>query len=231
MSRVCEDASHYIESLANREFSLLQNRLQEDTKDSEQSYFEAQLLTRQALNENRDNFSAIITRLRDRLEGLVLKNHPSDEKERSRLQEDINTSKQCLEVCKAAREVSCQKTYRIGEVIADGDSNQAVVTTLADLFDTKKAVSKGNSAQLVGSMTEEALRHLTEKRYSSRFGSLTQESAPAEAFTTGLLSINKSKTARPAYASQTRHGEQAPELKGGYGRPSSNERKKRDGLE
>lgn len=229
--RVCDDARHYIESLTSREFLLLQRRPQEDTKDSEQSCFEAQLLTRQALNDNRDNFSAIITQLRDRLERLVLKNDPSDEKERSRLQEDINTSKQCLEVCKAAKEVSSQKIYRIGEVIADGDSDQVVVTTLADLFDIKKAVSKGNSAQLVGSMTEEALRYLTEKRYGSRFGLVTQESAPAEAFTTGLPSINESKTARQAYASQTSHGERAPELKGGYNRPSSNERRKRGGLE
>lgn len=226
--RVCEDAKHYIESLESREFSLLQERPKQEAKDSEQNCFEAQLLTRQALNENRDNFSAIISQLRDRLESLVLKNDPSDEKERARLQDDINTSKQCLEVCKAAREVSCQKIYRIGEVIADGDSDQVVVTTLADLFDIKKAVSKGNSAQLVGSMTEEALRHLTEMRYSSRFGSLTRESAPAEVFTAGLPSINESKTARPTYASQTSHSEQPSELKGGYGRPSSNERRKRE---
>ncbi|GKZ67834.1 hypothetical protein AnigIFM50267_002386 [Aspergillus niger] len=129
--RVCEDARHYIESLANRKFSLLQNRPQDSAKDNEQDWFEAQLIARQALNENHDKFSAIINQLRDRLESLVLKNKPGDEKERSRLREDINTSMQCLEVCKAAKEVSRQKIYRVGEVIADGDSDQVVVTTLA----------------------------------------------------------------------------------------------------
>lgn len=229
--RVCDDARHYIESLASREFLLPQRRPQDGTKDSEQSCFEAQLLTRQVLNDNRDSFSAIITQLRDRLEKVVLGNDPSDEKERSRLQEDINTSKQCLEVCKAASEVSAQKIYRIGEVIADGNSDQVVVNTLADLFDITKAVSKGNSAQLVGSMTEEGLRFLTEKRYSGRPGLPTKESTPAEAFTTVLPSTNVSKPSRPAYASQTSHGEQTSELKEGYNRPSSNERRKRDGLE
>jgi hypothetical protein len=224
--RVCEDARHYIESLASREFSLLQDQTQDNAKDNEQDWFKAQSLTRQALNENRDNFSAIISQLRDRLESLVLKNNPSDEKERARLLEDINTSKQCLEVCKAAKEVSCQKIYRIGEVIADGDSDQVVVTTLADLFDIKKAVSTGNSAQLVGSMTEEALNRLTERRYTSRFGSLPQ--VPAEAFNAGLpLAANEPKAARPAVASQTSHGESSPELKETYARPSSNDRRKR----
>ncbi|KAJ5413759.1 hypothetical protein N7509_000386 [Penicillium cosmopolitanum] len=191
--RVCEDARHCIESIGIREFSLLQDRSQNNAEDDGDKRFQAQLLTRQALDENRDSFSLIISQLRNRLESLILKNDPSDEKERARLQEDINSSKQCLEVCRVASEVSNQKTYRIGEVIAEGDSDQVVVTTLADLFDIKRAVSQGNSAQLVGSMTDEALRHLTERRYSSRFGSHTQKSAPAGSSTSDLPSINKTK--------------------------------------
>lgn len=82
------------------------------------------------------------------------------------------TSKKCLEVCRVASEVSNRKEYRDGEVIADGESDQVVVNTLAGIFDVKKVSSLGNSAQLVGSMTEEALRDLTEKRkrYNGRFG-------------------------------------------------------------
>lgn len=109
--------------------------------------------------------------------------------------------------------MSSQKTYRIGEVIADGDSDQAVVTTLADLFDIKRAVSQGNSAQLVGSVTDEALRHLTERRYSSRFGSHTQKPAPAGSSTSELPSINETKTGRPVFAPETSHGEQSADLK------------------
>lgn len=51
-----------------------------------------------------------------------------NEKERLGLQEDIQTSKQCLEVCKVVSEISRQKIYRIGEVVADGDSDQVLVT-------------------------------------------------------------------------------------------------------
>ena len=62
-----------------------------------------------------------------------------------------------------AGEFSRQKVSKFGEVVADGDSDQVVVTTLADLFDIGEALSKDNSAQLIGSMTGEILRHLTEE--------------------------------------------------------------------
>jgi hypothetical protein len=42
---------------------------------------------------------------------------------------------------------SAKVVTRIGEVVADGDSDQVVVTTLADLFDIKKAISRDSSAQ------------------------------------------------------------------------------------
>lgn len=224
--RICEDASHYIESLTNQESALLHEGPRNATQDDGQNCFEAQTLTRQALDENRDSFAMIIGQLRSRLESLVLKNDPSDENERSRLLSDINTSKQCLEVCKVASEVSTQKEYRVGEVVADGDSDQVVVNTLADIFDVKKALSLGNSAQLVGSMTEEALRHLTEKRYSSRFGAFTQESDAADAISTRLPSAGEAKKSRGSFPSPKNHDEQSPRPKARHN-PSSNEVRKR----
>ncbi|KAJ5313973.1 OPT oligopeptide transporter [Penicillium atrosanguineum] len=224
--RICEDASHYIESLTNQESSILHKTLQDATEDSGQNYFEAQTITRQALDENRDSFAMIIGQLRRRLESLILKNDPSDENERSRLLSDIDTSKQCLEVCKVASEVSTQKIYRIGEVVADGDSDQVVVNTLADLFDVKKALSLGTSAQLVGSMTEEALRHLAEKRYSSRFGAFVQEPNPADAVSTRLPSAGENRKGRGSFPSSKDHDEQSPRPRARHN-PSSNEVRKR----
>lgn len=174
--RICEDARSYIESLTDREPSLQHETTPEHPKD-DQNQFEAQMLTRKALDENRDKFAELIGRLRGRLESSVLDGGDND---RARLQEDINNYKQCLELCKrASDEVSRQKIHSIGEAIADGDSDQLVVITLADLFDVKKAVSRGRSAQLVGSMTDETLRQLSEDRYSSRFGALANPMADA----------------------------------------------------
>lgn len=173
--RICEDAKSFIESLTQRESAVLQEVPRNVTSDDVEKRFEAQLLTRQTLDENRAGFTDIISRLQARLNSLITNGNRSSE-ERLALQEDIQISRQCLEVCNMASEVSRQKIYRIGEVVADGDSDQVVVTTLADLFDIKKALSKGTSAQLVGSMTDESLQNLTDKRYSSRFGAVDSKS-------------------------------------------------------
>ncbi|CBF81933.1 hypothetical protein AN5423.2 [Aspergillus nidulans FGSC A4] len=173
--RICEDAKNFIESLTQRESAVLQEVPRNVTLDDVEKRFEAQLLTRQTLDENRAGFADIISRLQARLNSLITNGNRSSE-ERLALQEDIQISRQCLEVCNMANEVSRQKIYRIGEVVADGDSDQVVVNTLADLFDIKKALSKDTSAQLVGSMTDASLQNLTDKRYSSRFGAVDSKS-------------------------------------------------------
>jgi hypothetical protein len=225
--RICEDARSYIESLSNRESSLLQDAPQSAGEDYMPNSFEAQLLTRQALDENMDSFAKIIGHLRKRLETLVLNEDPENDNERLRLQADINISKQCLDVCKVASEVSRQKIYRIGEVIADGDSDQVVVTTLADLFDIKKALSKDNSAQLVGSMTDESLQHLTERRYSSRFGALVGDSSPAEAGASSSPSVFEIRNGKNTFPPQSGNDEQSPGPKTSQNKPSPNEMRKR----
>ena len=220
--RVCEDAKSYIESLEIRESAILSDSFGSAIENDVQNMFEAQFLTRQALEKNRDSFAGIIRHLQKRLESQVLSDN-NNEKERLGLEEDIQTSKQCLEVCKLAGEISRQKIYRIGEVVADGDSDQVVVTTLADLFDIKKAHSKGNSAQLVGSMTEEALRHLTEKRYSSRFAALNTRSA--DFVTTGSPSDLEIQTGDSSNGTSDEEQNAVPTIR--RNKPSPNEMRKR----
>lgn len=191
--RICEDAKQFLESL-NTKSTVLQDG-KDATRNDEQHNFEAQLLTRQALDKNRDNFASIIGRLQDRLQDLIFNHNPNDDNERRRLLEDINASKQCLEVCKVASEASSQKIYRVGEVVAEGDSDQVVANTLADLFDVKKAISKDHSAQLIGSMSGQDLRFLAEKRYGSRFGALPLESNSATCVTS---TVNTDGEVKPA---------------------------------
>jgi len=166
--RICQDAKSYLESLASKDPTLLQDVPSWSSANDLRDQFEAQLLTRQALVENQTSFVNIITRLRERLESVVL---DGDASERSQLQEDIQTSRQCLEVCKlASNEVSSQKIHIIGDATADGDSDQVVVTTLADMFKVGNTTSKNRSALLVGSMSDEALMQVSNDRYNSRFG-------------------------------------------------------------
>ncbi|KIM98314.1 hypothetical protein OIDMADRAFT_128322 [Oidiodendron maius Zn] len=224
---ICEDAKSYIESLSNRESTLLQEAPQDVTEDDIQSSFEAQLLTRQALYQNRDSLAEIIGRLQERLKSLLLNGDPGNDNERLRLQKDIDISKQCLEVCKVASEVSHQKIYRVGEAIADGDSDQVVITTLADLFHVKTAKSTGNSAQLIGSTTEETLRHIIDKRYSSRFGTSASDSVRVQTATTTSPSVSETQKSKNSVPPQAGNDEQLHGPDARPSRPSPNEMRKR----
>ncbi|KAH6621817.1 hypothetical protein C7974DRAFT_397189, partial [Boeremia exigua] len=218
--RICEDAKLFLESL-ERQSTVLQDG-KDATGTDEQHSFEAQLLTSQALGKNRDNFVSIIGQLQDRLQALILNDNPKDDKERKRLLEDINASKQCLEVCKVASEATSQKIYRVGEVVADGDSDQVVANTLADLFDVKKAISKDRSAQLVGCMSGEDLRFLAERRYQSRFGAFVPE--PNVPVPPGqIVDTERETKSTPRQTSPSSHAQSRPKGE----KPSPNEIRKR----
>lgn len=132
--RVCEDASNYIETLTARESSLLQAVSRADVEDDTKEDFEARVLTRQALDSSRATLLGVVNSLGERLQSVVMNKGGDNERERMRLQEDIDVSKQCLHMCKVASEMSHQKIHRVGEALAEDNSDQVVVTTLADLF-------------------------------------------------------------------------------------------------
>ena len=207
--RVCEEATSYIQDLSTRASSLL------PTIDTHGLY-EAQTQVRQALNETRDSLSKTSVRLARRLESLVNEEASDGDDERAKLRSDIEVSKQCLDVCSAADEISRERIYRVGEAVADGDSDQVLVTTLADLFDIKKAVSKDRSAQLLGLMTSEDLRHQTEMRYSSRFGALPVRSQPS----------GRPQSTSPGDKRHSQMGDRG-HPPGAKDKPSSNENRKR----
>ncbi|KAL3449169.1 hypothetical protein BJX65DRAFT_272967 [Aspergillus insuetus] len=226
--RICEDAQSYIKSLTRRESVIRQDSPQDISDEAAvQQRFEAQRLTRQALDESQKSFSEIIGGLQRRLELLLINQDPEDTNERLRLREDIDISRQCLEVCQVASDVSSQKIYRVGEVVADGESDQVVVTTLADLFDVKKALSTGNSAQLVGSMTSGDLQHLVEKRYSSRFGALNDIPDHTRVDIANSKSTYEAKRTMHTFSPRNGPDEQSPRSSTKSSTPSSNEMRKR----
>jgi len=171
--RICQDAMSYLENLQDRQPSSPQVAAPRNA-GTVRNLFDAEVMTRQTLNESRDRIVATMGRLQGRLDSLISSEGSEHESQRSRLQEDIYISKQCLEVCKAASDrVSYQKIHIIGEVRADDDTDQVVITTLADLFDVGKVLAKSRSAQLVGSMSDESLQKVSADRYNSRFGAIT----------------------------------------------------------
>lgn len=69
------------------------------------------------------------------------------------------------EVCKMTSEVPSQKVYSIGEVSASGGSDQEIVATIEGSFSIEKAKSCVNSAQLLGAMIDETLKHRVKDHY------------------------------------------------------------------
>ena len=112
-------------------------------------------------------------------------------------------------------------------MIADGDSDQVVVTTLADLFDIKKAISQDSSTELVRSITEEALVQLVKKLYSGRFRALADKFDPTEAGSSSSPSIFETQKSSQAFPAQNSRHEKSTGPKLRHNRPSSNEIRKR----
>ena len=112
------------------------------------------------MDESRDKLMETIKRLAKGLDCLVQEQAADNGEELRRLQEDIQVSMQCLEVCKVATEMTRQRIYRVGETSAEDNSDLVVVNTLSDLFDVGAARSKNNSAHLVASLTSEDFREV-----------------------------------------------------------------------
>ncbi|KAF4445772.1 hypothetical protein F53441_10521 [Fusarium austroafricanum] len=220
--RICQDASSYIESLAERE-EFLKDELFSPSATTSQSPFEAQLLIRKTLNESRDNIAQTIGRLQERLDSMATSGTPKSDLAYLQLEGDLKTSKQCLELCKSASEqVEHRKVYTVGEIIADSDSDQVVITTLADLFDVKKASSTNGSAQWIGSLSDETVRQMSKDRYSSRFGAAAPDGTGHNISTTSSIS-----NIREVNSSSSRHPRKAVQPAVVHRRPSANEVKKR----
>jgi hypothetical protein len=215
---ICERASSYITSLQDEQ-PALQREAPQQSAGYVFNQFEAQLLTQKSLNESRDNLLATIGRLRERLDSITSNGATDGGSETLLLQKEINFSKQCLEVCKqASDQLSSQKIHIIGEVIAEEDCDQVVVTTLADLFNVGKVKAMSRSAQLVGSMQADVLRDISKDRYGSRFGATAASPSTFETRKAdkSLMKSNQAKEDVKLAGSETT-----------YDRPSPNEVRRR----
>jgi len=171
--RICQDAQAHIESLQRQQQPLPQQP-SSPLEGTVRGHFEAEIKTSQVLNGNRDNLVQTISYLQQRLASVMAGSDESERRQKvTSLREEINVAKQCLEVCKeASTQIQLRKIHVIGEVIADDDTDQVVITTLADLFDVKKVMAKNRTTQLVGSMSDETAQKMFEGRPGGRSGKL-----------------------------------------------------------
>lgn len=169
---ICEEAMSRIGSMIDRERLVYSAALSEqataDATSTHPKLFQAHEETREMLENNRDSIAKFLGRLQERLSSLAMEQHPDSERRKMQLEKDIRALEDSLEVCRiASTEVSHQRVHTFGEVVAEGKSDQVVVTTLADLFNVGKAIAKDNSGQLIGSMAGVELIQLSKDRYSN----------------------------------------------------------------
>lgn len=218
--RICQDAQSYIESLQKRQPSRPQTS--SPLEGTVRNHFEAELRTSRVLDENRDSFIQTISYLQQRLASTVMASDERKPSQVARLQEDINISKQCLEVCKeASQQIQQRKIHLFGEVISGDDADQVVITTLADFFDVKKVLAKNRTTQLVGSMSDETAQKVSEGRYGSRFGKMSEDSTHATFAADGIQG-SSAPTSRPVQEGSRRSAAAETGRK-----PSPNEVRKR----
>ncbi|KAG7137729.1 hypothetical protein HYQ46_008460 [Verticillium longisporum] len=150
--RICEDAQSYLDSLVERERQAQVQTPPPDPAATELPYFEVRRETHKVLGENRDSIAKHIGRLRERLERLALDGNSGGELGRNQLEQDIKASIQCLEVCKlASGEVSRQRIDTIGEVVADGDSDQGIaIKSWSQLVSVRRRGLKTTSLSTAG---------------------------------------------------------------------------------
>ncbi|KAM0523190.1 hypothetical protein ACHAPE_001683 [Trichoderma viride] len=155
---ICESARSHIQSLQDN----MQRLDSESNQDRRQ--------TAVALSEARDRMVLMITDLQKRLVDLSAKSLSTEvslrsnefEQDRVRLLKEIDIAKQCLEVCNmAADQASRQRAHVFGDVSAEDNSQQIIVSTVGDLLNAKNVKVGNFSSQWLGSMTDASLQQLS----------------------------------------------------------------------
>ncbi|EHK41938.1 hypothetical protein TRIATDRAFT_229251 [Trichoderma atroviride IMI 206040] len=173
---ICESAKSHIQSLQDN----MQRLDAEPNQDRRQ--------TAVALSEARDRMVLMITDLQKRLVDLSAKSLSTEvslrsdefEQDRARLLKEIDTAKQCLEVCNmAADQASRQRVHVFGDVSAEDNSQQIIVSTVGDLLNAKNIKVGSFSSQWLGSMTDTSLQQLSMDRTAQYININARESDPS----------------------------------------------------
>lgn len=158
---ICESARSHLQSL--------QDGFQPMDARSDESHAK----TAVALSEARDRMVHMITDLQKRLVALSEQSLSTEvslrprqlDEDRLRLLKEIDTAKQCLEVCNlAADQASRQRVHVFGDISADNNSHQVIASTVGDLLNAKSVRAEHFSTQWLGSMTDASLQKLSTDR-------------------------------------------------------------------
>ncbi|KAL7934140.1 hypothetical protein V8C35DRAFT_280445 [Trichoderma chlorosporum] len=168
---ICESAKSHLQ------------KLQDDLQPLGAQPDNSHARTSAALSDARDRMVLMITDLQKRLVALSEQSLSTEvvrpqqlEEDRLRLLKEIDTARQCLEVCNmAADQASRQRVHVFGDIMAEDNSHQVIVSTVGDLLNVKSVRADHNSTQWLGSMTDASLQKLSNDRAVSYPASLPRD--------------------------------------------------------
>jgi hypothetical protein len=106
--------------------------------------------------------------IESKLEALPLRRDTisdEDAAERERIQEEMDSTKQCLAICEQASEQAEKfRTNVFEDVSAARDAHQLVVATLGDLISAKRVTAGRSATQWLGQMSDASLQQLSRDR-------------------------------------------------------------------
>ena len=94
--------------------------------------------------------------------------------EQERIQEKIDSIKQCVAICaEASVKAGQDRTNSFEDVSMTDDGRQAIVSTIGDLISAKRITAGARSMQLMGQISDESLQHFSRDRHHA-----TEEKGP-----------------------------------------------------
>ena len=153
----------------------------------------AKRVTAKVLEEFQDKLTATTSDLNENLQkiNIRLQRHPSpgarildeDTAERKRLQEELDSIKQCLAICTQASEKADQvRTNVFEDVSAAKDAHQLIISTLGDLVLAKQVTAGLGSDQWLGQMADATVQQLSRDRVDIRGRAATDKGAEPQKF-------------------------------------------------
>ena len=188
---ICVQVSNYIEE---RQRHMAENA--EDRKvppgaaHSDAEILSARQIMDDSLSGCRLNIKSANAQLSQRLQYLsaslsgtspdVLQaSSPNASEERDKLAKEIESVRQCLDICDQATEQAEKARINVMEDIATAeDSRQVLVSTIGDLIAAHRVTAGARSLQAIGQMSDETLQHLSRSHVfpSTTFGQSVDKS-------------------------------------------------------
>ena len=117
-----------------------------------------------------------LEKIDNRLQMLSLQGTESsdeDAAERKQIQEELDSTKQCLTICAQAKEhIDRVPTNVFEDVSADQDAHQVIVSTLENLISAKRVTAGVGATQWLGQMPDTTLHQLSRDRRINLSGRL-----------------------------------------------------------